>query len=130
MFFNYEYYSRNNLRNEDRPFTSSVDLTPLGGDDFRVQSAANPRTIIVPVLAAIPTGQDGTSLTPADLILGQANLFDTAKNRDLLKEQERNSVYIHLNQDLSANTKIFAELRASERSYEGLLGETTWPVNW
>jgi iron complex outermembrane recepter protein len=125
LFANYEYYSRNNLRNEDRPYTSSVDLSPFGGTDFRLQNGANPGTIVVPVVAAIPTGQDGTSLTPGDLLVGQENLFDTAKNRDLLKEQERQSLYLSLTQELGPQSEAFAELRASKREFSGMLGGDT-----
>lgn len=125
LFANYEFYTQENLGNEERVYSRSIDLRPLGGDDFRFQDAANPATITVPVLAAIPTGQDGTGLTPGDLLIGSQNLVDSARNTDLMPEQERQSLYVHINQDVTPSLGLFAELRASKREFHRRTGADT-----
>ena len=118
VLLTYEYYKRDRVGSEERPFTASSDLTPLGGDDFR-QTVSNPGNIVTPTQAAIPNGQDGTNLTPADLLLGQINLQNTNRGVDLFKEQERHSLFVTANHSLKGESELFAELRFSRRSFDG-----------
>jgi hypothetical protein len=95
----YEFQHRSSLAAEDRRYTRSADLRPLGGDDFRL-FYSRPGTIVafdparggvVPILA-IPPGQDGTGLRPGDLRPG-VNLENQLAGIDLLPRQTRHSFY-------------------------------------
>jgi len=71
----YEYYNRDSLGNEEREFTADSDLRSLGGDNFSTTfsnpgNIADPFTGFSTVAFAIPAGQDGTALTPGDLMPG------------------------------------------------------------
>lgn len=125
----YEYYRRTPLSTLSRRQAASSDLTPLGGDNFGV-AYANPGNILNPATFnpgyAIPTGQDGTSLTTADLLPGQVNRA-TDNIRDLVADQERNSILAYGTQTISSNLEIFGELRISDRSFEQTFGEL-WTV--
>lgn len=118
----YEYYRHDRLANLDRAFAASSDLTPLGGSDWR-STGGNPANISAGgQLFAIPAGQDGTALTPADFPVDANGVPTTPPNRhdirageDFLPEQERHSVVLNLSQDLSAVSEVFAEVRFSNR---------------
>lgn len=123
----YEYFKSDSLAVSDRLFASS-DLRPFGGDDFR-SNQANPGNIFfvaltaggfVPAQIAIPEGQDGTSLTTADLLAGTGlvNLTDAAANSDILPEQERHSVFASLSHRVSDRMELFGEGRFTTRDYE------------
>lgn len=122
----YEYYNRGGLAYGDRSFTADSDLSSLGGDNFRTDAGV-PGTITRVTLAdgtnvdgqwAIPAGQDGTSLTSGDLILGQVNLFNQNQGRDLLNDQERHGVFATVTQELGDVFEIFAEARYSDRDFQ------------
>ncbi len=129
VLFTYEYYDRNELKAADRVYTQNSDLTSLGGGDHRT-NLSNPGNIISPFTFAeefaIPTGQDGTALTPADLIDLTAatgspdaiNLQNQREGSDVLPEQERHSVFVAASQELSNNIDLFAEARYSTRDFE------------
>ncbi|WP_436827895.1 TonB-dependent receptor plug domain-containing protein [Sphingomonas sp. DT-207] len=73
----YEFMHRDRLRADQRPYTASADLRPFGGSDWR-SYFSNPGTImaispggsLVPAYA-IPSGQNGAGLTPADFAPGR-----------------------------------------------------------
>lgn len=120
----YEHYQRGRLGNEERRYTASADLRPLGGEDQRA-FASNPGNIVDPFTGSpafgIPPGQDGTSLTPDDL-LPVINLGNQNEARNLLANQKRNSAFLALSQDLSDRITLFAEGRYSERDFKTRLG--------
>jgi iron complex outermembrane recepter protein len=105
----YEYYRRGNLASSDRPFATE-DLRPFGGPDYRT-TFANPGTIIAAngSVFGIPTGQDGTALTPAQLLAGRPNMADGRANSDLLPRQRRHSLFGSLSQDLAPWLRFTAQ---------------------
>ena len=124
----YEYYDRSSLRAADRDFTRSSDLTNLGGTNHDT-NASNPRNISrytgpggnTNVQLAIPAGQDGTELTPADLLPGVTNLQNTLEGTTVLPEQTRHSVFVAASKELSNTVDLFAEARYSTRKFENRL---------
>ncbi|MEI4507385.1 TonB-dependent receptor [Sphingopyxis sp. CCNWLW253] len=113
-----EYYRRNNLGSSKRAFATE-DLRPFGGPDLR-SNYNNPGTIVAAngQVFAIPRGQDGTALTPAQLLVPGFNRGDARRNIDILPEQETVSLYAALEQDLSDNINIFARALFAERHFE------------
>ena len=68
-----EFYKRGDLPASARRYTTS-DLTSLGGSNFDINES-NPGTLIARGQTyAIPLGQDGTHLTPSQLVSGTQNL--------------------------------------------------------
>lgn len=118
-----EYYDRSDLESKDRVYTRDSDLRPLGGSDTST-NISNPGNILDPtpfsttVLFAIPEGQDGTSLTPSELLAGTANVQNAREGTTVLPAQERRSASLLLFQELSDNIELFADVRYSRRDYE------------
>lgn len=121
----YEYYNRGSLGYSERSYTADSDLRPLGGDDFS-SDFSNPGNILDPLTFtpafAIPTGQDGTALTPGDFLPGVVNLRNASEGFDLLGEQERHSVFLTLSQEFGENVEVFAEGRYSTREFKSGAG--------
>lgn len=122
----YEFQRREALSAESRDYTRSADLRSLGGNDYRL-FFASPGTIVVldPVRRtfvpafAIPAGQDGTALRPADLKPGQ-NLSSPRETVDLLPRQTRHSLYITGEQELASGITAYLEGRYTHRSFRHL----------
>jgi iron complex outermembrane recepter protein len=116
----YEYYSRERLGYRERSFTASRDLRPFGGSDFRADFSV-PGNILHPVtrlpVFAIPSGQDGTSLTASQLLPGKINLYNENANRLLFYDQERHSFLFTGSHEISDHFEIFAEGRYINRKY-------------
>lgn len=115
----YEYFERTNLPSSDRPYAANSDLTALGGDNFGRQGG-NPGTLVdifTGQTAAVPSGQDGSSLTPEDFVIGTTNFANTRDGVDVFPTQERHSVFLSVEQDLTGGTSFFAEGRFSERAF-------------
>lgn len=119
-----EYYRRKSLGRSDRAYTASADLRGFGGTDHRsfLSSPGNiltfdPSTFSFGVGWAIPPGQDGTALTPGDFLAGQTNYGDILGGADLLPEQDRLSLYAHLNFAVTNRIEFQAEARYSERAF-------------
>ena len=117
ILVSYEYFNRGRLESEQRPFAATSDLTALGGDDFR-QAVSNPGNIVSPTQAAIPLGQDGTSLDSSDLLTGVTNLQNSNRGVDLFNDQERHSVFLTANQTVSEFAEVFGEFRFSQREFD------------
>lgn len=115
----YQFYQRDNLARTDRPYSRSDDLRPFGGTDFRT-IYSNPGNILSPLTFApayaIPANQDGTQLTPADLLPGQINLNDSGRGTDLLPRQIVHSAYFDYSQQLNGDIEVFADGRFGRRS--------------
>lgn len=116
FFAVYDHYRRDPLANADRDFAADSDLRPLGGSDFSPNNA-NPATVVFPIFAGVPSGQDGTALTPGDFLVGQPNLHNNNEGQDILGEQERDSLYLSGAFELTPSLEFFAEARASQREY-------------
>lgn len=124
IFAVYDFYQREALANADRSFAENSDLRPSGGSNFSL-NAANPATVVAPILAGVPAGQDGIGLTPGDFIVGQPNLHNNNEGQDILGEQTRDSVYISGAFELTPAFEIFAEVRGADRSYRRNSGGAT-----
>jgi outer membrane receptor protein involved in Fe transport len=117
--FGYQYSHRDALMAADAHWASyGQDYRALGGFDYRF-AAGNPGTILDPLTGvpayAIPAGQDGTNLTVADLIPGQANYPDVVTHVAALPEQEQHAAFASVSQDLGARLSVYAEGRFSQR---------------
>jgi iron complex outermembrane receptor protein len=114
----YQYYHRDSLPATARRFSSSDDLRGYGGSDYRSPDS-NPGNILslftgLPAFA-IPAHQDGVGLTPADLLAGQVNYFDSAPTRDLLPEQTMHSAFVSFRQTVADRVELFSESRFNLR---------------
>ena len=113
-----EYYSRGNLAAAKRDFVSE-DLRPFGGPDLR-SNFASPGTIIAADgrIFAIPAGQNGRDLSPADLIEGQINRGDAQRLIDILPSQKSLSLYGAVEQQVGSALTIFARALYADRRYQ------------
>lgn len=113
-----EYYRRGNLPSSQRRFASE-DLRPFGGPDLR-SNFASPGTIVAAngQRYRIPAGQDGTSLTPADLIASNTfNRGDMQRHFDLLPNQEGLSLYASGEHRIGEHVTLFARGLYANRRY-------------
>ena len=122
ILLSYEYYDRGNLAREERAFARSSDLRPFGGDDFRTNFSVPGNITNFVENFAIPDGQDGRNLSPDDLLAGEENLFDNNEGRDLLRAQQRHSVFLRTSQSVSDSLELFAEGWYNQRQFEGQQG--------
>ena len=109
-----DYYDRESLPAADRPQAHS-DLERFGGDNLDTP-LSNPGTIIMGTSSwAIPTGQDGSQLTPASFVRGTQSLEDLYGGTDLLPTQRHLSLYATGKTRLNDETKLFADVFYGER---------------
>jgi outer membrane receptor for ferrienterochelin and colicin len=101
------------------------DLRGFGGTDLRA-IGGNPGTILDPntgvPLAAIPHGQDGTNLTPAELIQGAVNHSNGGLDNDILPRQLMRSAFLSAAYNLTSRWELSVDGRFSEREFD-----TTYP---
>ncbi|HVJ02961.1 MAG TPA: TonB-dependent receptor, partial [Sphingomonas sp.] len=106
--FAYEYLDRGALAARERSWFSE-DLRRFGLGDFR--SAPG----ILPVISAggrsfvVPAGQDGTGLTPADLIEGPGEKGDAWAGADALPAQRRHSLFAAVDVALADRLHVTAQ---------------------
>lgn len=116
--FAYQYSKRTALAASDRPYAANADKTSLGGRDFR-SLAGNPANILDPntfaPAFAIPAGQDGRSLTPADLLPGVVNLQNQFATYDLVPDKQIHNLYLKGSQKIGEHLELFAESRYAQR---------------
>lgn len=118
VFVAYERFERSGLLGSEREVITQ-DLRPWGGPDLRA-NFANPGTIVIgSTTYAIPRGQDGRNLTAADLVAGTQNLLDINDSRSYLADQERDSVFLSLSQDLGDSVTLWYSGYYNDRRYEG-----------
>ncbi|MBJ7501002.1 MAG: TonB-dependent receptor [Sphingopyxis sp.] len=112
-----EYYRRGNLASSKRAFATE-DLRPFGGPDLR-SNYNNPGTIVAANgrVFAIPRGQDGTALTPEQLLVSGFKRGDARRNIDIFPRQETVSLYATVEQDLSDKINLFARALFAERHF-------------
>ncbi len=114
----YEYRHRDALAASDRDYAADTDLTSSGGTNFSRFTAAPGNIILVgatPVTLAIPEGQNGLTLSEADLLDGVVNLQNGNEGTFLLPEQESHSLFASLNHDVTNSINVFFDVLASER---------------
>lgn len=119
----YEYYDRQALSFDDRRYTRSADLRPLGGTDHRSVNATpgnvlvtDPATGLTSVGWAIPAGATAFPLKPTDFRAGEVNLTGLRDHMDLLPHQRRHSLYVTAGQDLGERLELDGELRYAHRT--------------
>jgi iron complex outermembrane recepter protein len=97
---------------------ANADYRRFGGTDLRGYTS-NPGTILdyYPVPAAIPHGQDGTQLTPGQLIPGTANYTDNVSYTDILPRQIMRSYFVSASYDVTDRFELSAEGRYSQRDF-------------
>ncbi|TAJ68727.1 MAG: TonB-dependent receptor [Phenylobacterium sp.] len=124
VFLALEYQKRNALRAEDRPYTASADLRPLGGSDRRVTNSfpgnilgPDPITGAQAPRWAIPAGQNGVGLRPSDFQLGTVNLENGRAGIDTLPRQVLQSAFLTANQEVGHGVEITADVRYAFRKY-------------
>src|SRR5690606_29274272 len=100
-----QWQERGNLAAADRRYFTD-DLRPYGGPDGRSYNAAPGNIVVGGVRYAIPAGQDGTALTPGDLVLGSPNRQSAHAGADALPRQERRSVALNLEQEFSESVRL------------------------
>ncbi len=114
----YDCRQRDALASSERSFAADSDLRRYGGTNFS-RTNANPGNIIrvgaTTVNYGIPSGQDGTNLTVADLLPGQPNFQNTQEDNFLLPDQESHSGFLTLRQDITPDVEFFLDVLASER---------------
>lgn len=128
LLVGYQFYERDALMAGDTSYGSrNGDYRPLGGDDFRTVGG-NPGTIRDPntfePAFAIPQGQNGVGLTPAQLIPGQ-NFSDLVSNRAILSDQTFHSAFLSLSQTISERIEFFADGRFGRREMTTPFGADT-----
>lgn len=105
----YEYFLREPLLASERDESASNDLRSFGGSDFS-DFFNNPGTITSGSQTwAIPSGQDGSALTPADLIPGTRNAGNRNEGRELYARQERHSLYATATSSIDDRADVFID---------------------
>lgn len=116
----YQYDDRGNLQRSKRSYSASDDLTPFGGSDYR-STFSNPANILDPATFApafaIPTGQDGTSLQPGDLLAGVVNHDTSSSGMDLVGDQKIHSAFLNATQRFGDRFEVFASGRFARREH-------------
>lgn len=124
LVLSYEAQRRDRLVSADRDFAASADLRPFGGSDFRITNAfpgnvlvaAPGASTLVPTFA-IPPGQNGVGLRPADFQQGVVNRQNQRLGQDLLPRQTMNAIYAAIDQSAGA-VELSADARFSARRYK------------
>jgi iron complex outermembrane recepter protein len=101
---------------------ANADFRRFGGTDLR-GFESNPGTIIDPLMAAIPHGQDGTQLSAAQLIPGTANYTDNVTDNDILPQQTMRSAFVSASYKVTEQWELAADGRYSRRDFR-----FTYPV--
>jgi outer membrane receptor protein involved in Fe transport len=117
----FDFYARDHLPTADRAQAHS-DLRDFGGDNFDVVQS-NPATIIVGNRQwGVPRGQDGTHLTPSNLLPDQPNRTNRYAGADLLPSQQRWSLYATGKKAVSDTLQLFGDALFSERDMRNSAG--------
>jgi iron complex outermembrane receptor protein len=113
----YQYSDATALAAADRGYAADTNKTPLGGGDYRT-FYSNPGNILDPrtyqPVFGIPTGQNGTQLTPAALS-STINLENRFADYELFPERRSHSLYATASQAVGAGVELFVEGRFTRR---------------
>jgi iron complex outermembrane recepter protein len=115
----YQYNERESLLAIDREYSAAnADFRRFGGSDSRgVQSS--PGTITISGQRyAIPSAQDGTNLTFAQLIPGTVNYRDYVTFVPLLPEQKTHSGFMHVSYEVADRWELSVDGRYAVRTPE------------
>lgn len=120
-FIGYQFQHRQELAATERSYSANSDQRSRGGGNFS-SLFSNPGNIVNPLTGesvAIPTGQDGTALTPGSFTPGSANYRNVAQDYTLLPEERTHSGFFNLSQNLGQRVQLFADGRYTQRPLEG-----------
>lgn len=125
VLVSYEFQKRTALHSRDRDFARSADLRPFGGTDQRLAFSLPGNILgfdpasggLVPQFA-IPSGQNGTALTPGDFLADTVNLDNIREGTDLSPKQTRHSVFATATQEMGDRVTITVEGRYAHRAAE------------
>jgi iron complex outermembrane receptor protein len=112
----YEFYSRSSLSALDRDLTATNDFRRFGGPDSR-GLFSNPGNILSPatLAGAIPTGQNGTALSSAQILRGQTNQFEYKDGITTLPASRRHSAFISAYQEVAPGVELYADVLYGNR---------------
>lgn len=114
----YQYNKRTSLAAADRAYTRDSDKRSLGGSNYS-SLKSSPGNILDPKtlqpLFAIPSGQDGTALDPADLLGGEVNWNNLFSGVELVPDRQMHSVFVNGAQQIGERIELFGEGRLSMR---------------
>ena len=127
----YQNSRRKALAASERAYTADSDKRPLGGSNFsRVSS--NPGNIYDPdtfePVYGIPRGQDGTNLTPGDLIPGQVNYQNFWEGFEILPDQSSNILFTSATYKPSDALTLAMDARYSERNMRRMSFAVGFPI--
>ncbi|AMG75567.1 TonB-dependent receptor [Sphingopyxis granuli] len=113
----YQYSDRGALAAAERDFARE-DLRPFGGPDYR-SIYASPGTIRAAngQLFGIPAGQNGRSLTAAQLLPGVQNRRDNRAETDILPRQRVHSLYAAGEFEITGGLTFRASILGAQRKY-------------
>jgi iron complex outermembrane recepter protein len=97
------------------------DFRRFGGSDLR-PAGGNPGTILDPItqapIAAVPHGQDGTNLTPSQLVAGTLNYTNSVIGNEILPKQGMRSAFWSAAYNLGSRLELSIDGRYSSRQFE------------
>lgn len=118
----YEYRERTALEWNDREITANSDLRRYSGGLDYSRTQGNPGTITrigaTSVTLGVPAGQDGTSLSEADLISGQINYQNSVEGLSVMPAQTSHALFLSFSQNLGDRARVFADVVGAERRAE------------
>ena len=113
----YQFSDATPLAAADRPYAANADKTPYGGGNYD-SYYSNPGNILDPAtlqpVYGIPTGQDGKSLTTAQLA-PKINLENPFASAQIFPEATAHAVYAAGAQDVGRRARLFAQARFTQR---------------
>lgn len=113
----YEHSYRSALAAVDRASRYTDNLVPFGGSDQRLLFGSPANLLISGTTYALPSGQNGVGLTPAQLgAAGTANRESAYLNADAIPGQKRDSVIVSLRQDVAPGITLWTENYFAYRS--------------
>lgn len=118
VFVAVEHFERSALSMQDRDYLANSDLRRFGGSDFRLLNA-NPANLIISGLGArpVPSGQDGSDLSDADVIAGPLNMQNQNEALDALPESSYDAIYTAARWGVAPNLEVYGEARFVAREY-------------
>jgi outer membrane receptor protein involved in Fe transport len=116
-----QYTYQKSLARSARSRTANDDFRRFGGTDFR-SIFSNPGNILNPATFqpafGIPAGQNGRSLTVAQLLPGVTNFHNSSEKGDLLPKQRMPSLFATWEQHPASWLSLAGDVRFSERKTE------------
>ena len=113
----YEFSDATPLAASDRPYAADADKTSYGGGNYD-SYYSNPGNILDPMtlqpVYGIPAGQDGKSLTVAQLT-PQINLYNPFTDVQIFPERTAHELYAAGSQELGGRVELFAQGRFAQR---------------